>query len=56
MSNIFSTKSRLIKTHPDIYSKEKYEKWKKESSQFMKDIRDGKKTYEEFDKWLDKNK
>ena len=54
--NIFSTKSRLIKTHPDIYSKEKYEKWKKEASQFMQDIREGKKTYEEFDKWLDKNK
>ena len=54
--NIFSTKSRLLKTHPDIYSKEKYEKWKKEASQFMQDIREGKKTYEEFDKWLDKNK
>ena len=33
-----------------------YEQWKKEASQFMNDIRNGLKTYEEFDKWLDKNK
>ena len=35
---------------------ENYEKWKNTARQFMNDIRHGKKTYEEFDKWLDKNK
>lgn len=54
--NIYSYKSTLLNRHPDIYSREAYEQWKKEASQFMNDIRNGLKTYEEFDKWLDKNK
>lgn len=37
------------------FYKKNYEIWKKESSQFMKDIRKGLKTYEEFDKWLNDN-
>ena len=36
--------------------KEQYEEWKKASKQFIKDIQNGVKTYEEFDKWLDENK
>ena len=32
------------------------EKWKKETSEFLDDIEKGTKTYEQFDKWLDKNK
>ena len=54
--SIYANKATLLKRNPDIYSREDYEHWKKESSQFMKDIRNGLKTYEEFDKWLDKNK
>ena len=53
---IYSNKATLLKRNPDIYSKEDYEKWKSTARQFMNDIRHGKKTYEEFDKWLDKNK
>lgn len=54
--SIYSKKATLLSRHPDIYSREAYEQWKKEASQFMNDIRNGLKTYEEFDKWLDKNK
>ena len=53
--SIYSKKATLLKRNPDIYSREDYEQWKKKSSQFMQDIRNGLKTYEEFDKWLDKN-
>lgn len=54
--SIYSKKATLLSRHPDIYSREAYEQWKKEASQFMNDIRNGLKTYEEFNKWLDKNK
>lgn len=54
--SIYANKSTLLKRYPDIYSKEDYEEWKSTSKQFMNDIKNGKKTYEEFDKWLDKNK
>ena len=53
---IYARKAMLVKRNPDIKSyKTNYEKWKKEAKQFMQDIKDGKKTYEEFDEWLDKN-
>ena len=47
----------LVKRNPDIevYKKD-YEKWKKEAKEFMDAIRSEKKTYEEFDKWLEENK
>ncbi len=54
--SIYSKKATLLSRHPDIYSREAYEQWKKEANQFMNDIRHGLKTYDEFDKWLDKNK
>ena len=53
---IYARKAMLVKRNPDIKSyKTNYEKWKKEAKQFMQDIKDGKKTYDEFDEWLDKN-
>ncbi len=53
---IYARKAMLVKRNPDIKSyKTSYEKWKKEAKQFMQDIKDGKKTYDEFDEWLDKN-
>ena len=52
---MYAQKAMTIKRNPDIPSyKTKYEKWKKEAKQFIKDIKDGKKTYNEFDKWLEK--
>ncbi len=54
--SIYANKATLLKRYPDIYSQEDYDKWKKEANQFMNDIRHGLKTYDEFDKWLDKNK
>ncbi len=54
---IYSRKAMMVKRNPDIPSyKIKYEKWKKESKQFISDIKSSKKTYDEFDNWLDKNK
>ena len=45
-----------VKRNPDIeYYKTTYEKWKKEAKEFINDIKSVKKTYEEFDKWLDNN-
>jgi hypothetical protein len=54
---IYAKKAMLVKRNPDIdvYKKD-YENWKKEAKNFMDAIRNEKKTYEEFDKWLDKNK
>lgn len=54
---MYSKKAMLVKRNPDIevYKKD-YENWKKEAKKFMDDIRSDKKTYEEFDKWLDENK
>ena len=39
----------------EIYKKD-YENWKKKAKEFMDAIRNEKKTYEEFDNWLDENK
>ncbi len=36
-------KATLLSRHPDIYSREAYEQWKKEANQFMNDIRHGQK-------------
>lgn len=54
---MYSKKAMLVKRNPDIevYKKD-YENWKKEARKFMDDIRNEKKTYEDFDKWLDENK
>ena len=54
--NTFANKSTLLRRNPDIYSEEDYENWKKEAQSFIKDIKNGIRTEEEFDKWLDKNK
>ena len=46
-----------VKRNPDIaLYKKQYDEWKKTAKQFIQDIQNGIKTYEEFDKWLDKNK
>lgn len=53
---IYAKKSMLVKRNPDIeVYKIDYENWKKEAKEFMDAIRSEKKTYKEFDKWLDKN-
>lgn len=55
--NIFSKKRMLMKRNPDIKKYEKdYEKYKKDANKIKNEIKDGKKTYEDFDKWLDENK
>lgn len=53
---IYVKKAMLVKRNPDIevYKKD-YENWKKEAKEFMDSIRSEKKTYEDFDKWLDTN-
>lgn len=54
---IYAKKAMAVKRNPDIeYYKINYEKWKKEAKQFVNDVKSGKKTYEEFDKWLNENK
>lgn len=54
---IYAKKAMAVKRNPDIeYYKTNYEKWKKEAKQFVNDVKSGKKTYNEFDEWLDKNK
>ena len=54
---IYAKKAMAAKRNPDIpnYSDE-YEAWKKKAKKFMNDIRDGRKTYEEFEQWLEINK
>lgn len=53
---MYSKKAMLVKRNPDIeVYKTDYENWKKEAKKFMDDIRNNKKTYEDFDKWLDEN-
>lgn len=53
---MYSKKAMLVKRNPDIeVYKTDYENWKKEAKKFMNDIRNEKKTYEDFDKWLDEN-
>lgn len=55
--NIYAKKAMNVKRNPDITSyKEQYEKWKKTAKQFIKDIQNGIRSYEEFNKWLDENK
>ena len=54
---IYAKKAMAVKRNPDIeYYKTTYEKWKKEAKQFINDIKSGKKSYDEFDEWLDKSK
>lgn len=55
---IYAKKAMLVKRNPDITSyKTNYNNWKKEAKKFMNDIKNGKKTYDEFDEWLnEKNK
>lgn len=53
---IYAQKAMAVKRNPDIeYYKSTYEKWKKEAKEFISDIKSGRKTYDEFDEWLDKN-
>ena len=55
--NIYAKKAMNVKRNPDIaLYKKQYDEWKKTAKQFIQDIQNGIKTYEEFDKWLDKNK
>lgn len=54
---MFSKKRMLMKRNPDIIKYvDDYENYKKETQKFQEDIKNGKKTYEDFNKWLDKNK
>lgn len=53
---IYAKKAMIVKRNPDIeYYKTNYENWKTNAKQFINDIKNGKKTYDEFDEWLDKN-
>lgn len=55
--NIFSKKRMLMKRNPDIKKYEKdYEEYKKAANKIKEEIKEGKKTYKYFDKWLDENK
>lgn len=55
--NECSRKSMLAKRNPDIPSyKEEYKKWKKDANDFKNDVKNGNKTPEEFEKWLDGKK
>lgn len=52
---IYAKKAMIVKRNPDILSyKTKYDSWKKEAKKFIQDIKNGTKTYEDFDKWLTK--
>ena len=54
---IYAKKAMAVKRNPDIeYYKTNYEKWKKEAKKFINDIKSGKKSYDEFDEWLDQSK
>ena len=47
----------MVNRNPDIESyKIDYDNWKKESKRFLDNVKNGTKTYEQFEKWLDKNK
>lgn len=52
-----SAKKMLANRNPDIpmYLK-KYEQWKKEANKFKQDIKQGKKTEEEFKKWIEETR
>ena len=50
---IYAKKAMMVKRNPDIPSyKTNYEKWKKEAKEFIKNIKQGNSTYDDFDKWL----
>ena len=52
---IYAKKAMMVKRNPDIPSyKTNYEKWKKDAKQFIQDIKNGKKNYDDFDIWLSK--
>ena len=52
---IYSQKSMLVKRYPNNrYYRHNYERWKEITRRFLDDIENGKKTYEEFNVWLDK--
>ena len=54
---IYAKKAMLVNRNPDIeVYKIDYENWKKQAKEFMDAIRSEKKTYKEFDKWLEENK
>lgn len=54
---MYAKKAMMVKRNPDINSyKIDYDKWKKEAKQFLTNIKNGTKTYEQFEKWLNKNK
>ena len=45
----------LVKRYPNNrYYRNNYERWKEITRRFLDDIENGKKTYEEFNVWLDK--
>ena len=47
----------LANRNPDIpMYLEKYEQWKKEANEFKKDIKQGKRTEEEFKKWIEETR
>lgn len=54
---IYAKKAMAVKRNPDIECyKTNYEKWKKEAKEFINDIKASKKTYDEFDEWLNTQK
>ncbi len=54
---IYAKKAMAVKRNPDIECyKTNYEKWKKKAKEFISDIKSGKKSYDEFDRWLVKTK
>lgn len=55
--NELSRKSMLVARNPDIPEyKTKYDKWKEKASKFWDNVKKGKKTPEDFEKWIEKNK
>ncbi|MCL2859348.1 MAG: DUF6076 domain-containing protein [Oscillospiraceae bacterium] len=53
---IYAKKAMLVKRNPDIASyKYEYEEWKEDAQRFIKDIKVGTKTYDDFAEWLGKN-
>ena len=55
--SIYAKKAMNAKRNPDLKKYiDEYEEWKAIAKQFRNDIKAGKKTYEEFEKWLDENK
>lgn len=52
-----SAKKMLANRNPDIpMYLEKYEQWKKEANEFKKDIKQGKRTEDEFKKWIEETR